>query len=180
MSAACERVDVAAHLVVAQAFERLESHGPPHLLELPRRPFVRLERHDLVLAAVDDIRRNLPEAIERLLTGRSGDGNGAGEQIGVARRHEPRAAAAQAESGDENAAPVDGILFHHVLQKSHHGLLRGRIAPRSRRAIGRDDDRIEVFQCRRHDAAHEREAVVGRSLTARVQRQDERPRLTFV
>ena len=172
-----------AHAVsprTAVAIERLESHGLPHLLELPRRPPVRLERHDLILAAVDDIRRNLPEAIERFVAGRSSYGNGAGEQIGVARRHEPRAAAAQAESGDENAAPVDGVLFHHILQKSHHRLLRGRIAPRSRRAIRRDDDRIEILQRGRHDAAHEREAVVGRSLaSARVQREDERPRLTF-
>src|SRR5262245_50681984 len=93
------------------------------------------------------------------------------------RGHEPRAAAAKAESGHENPPAIDGVVLQRILHERHGPALAARIAPCLRWTIRGHDDRLEIPQARCDDLAHVRAAVVARTRTAGMQREHQRPRI---
>ena len=86
----------------------------------------------------------------------------AGEDIRVARGEEPRAAAAEAETGHQHPLAVDVVVRPYAPEQCHHRLVGDRIGPRLRRAIGRDDDGVETVEATGDDLFDEGGAEDGR------------------
>ena len=62
-----ERFDIPAHFVVSDARQSFEPDRAPCLSQLLRHALHRRERNHLVVAAVDDVRRDCGKSIERLV-----------------------------------------------------------------------------------------------------------------
>src|SRR5262245_59684638 len=165
---------------MADVVESFEANRPAQLFERARGPLARGERHDLILAAVDHVGRNGRERIELLVAGRGRHRDRGREDIRVPRRDEPRAPAAEAESGHENAAWIDLVVGADLLNQRHHGSIGNRIGPRRRRAVPRDDEGVQAVEAARHHLLAAGGGVVRKARAARMQREHERPRLLSV
>ena len=159
---------------MAHAIERQELHRlipRPHLLS---QLCCRFERHNLVVASVNDEHRHVADLLGRVAVRSRRHRNGRREEVRVSAGHVPGAGSAHAEPRHQDLFPVDRVVREYPVEHGHYTLLAVLVRPALVGYVGSHDDGAPVLETGRCHAAEELHAVAGTWGAARVERQDQR------